>query len=338
MSLKDIAKTADVSISTVSRILNNPNTSSASSETKQKVREIAKQMGYIPNQAARTLKKPDVPTPLQSIYCLIATPPDETKDDLFYSTLTASIESEAYKQNYSMGYTFSSTDFDQKHILEIMQNNAAKGLIILGRFRPELLNKLRKYFKHLIYISLNNIDVKCDGIICDGYKVARDAVRYLHESGHRKIGFIGTPNDSRLNGYLDALDQLGLKYSPDYIIDDISLSMDGGYHGMLRLLDKTRELTAVFCANDMVSIGALRACKESGILIPDNLSIIGMNNIETIQYVSPMLSSVHVPLEEMGKMATKILIDSINKGHSVPIKIFFPYYIVKRESCKKLED
>ena len=105
---------------------------------------------------------------------------------------------------------------------------------------------------------------------------------------------------------------------------------------MNRLLDQNSDLTAVFCANDMVSIGALRACKERGIHVPEQMSILGVNDIENIQYTEPMLSSIHVPLEEMGSLGVSVLIDRITDGHTSPIKLFLPYRIVTRGSCQNL--
>ena len=105
---------------------------------------------------------------------------------------------------------------------------------------------------------------------------------------------------------------------------------------MLRLLDSAPDVTAVFCANDMVSIGALRACRDRNIRVPDDISLIGCNDVENVQYTSPMLSSVHVPLEEMGKMAVRILLDRVDGGHSSKLKVELPYSIIKRGSCKKL--
>jgi hypothetical protein len=109
--------------------------------------------------------------------------------------------------------------------------------------------------------------------------------------------------------------------------------MDGGLQGMKQLLSQNRNITAVICANDMTAIGALRACKELGVQVPDEISIIGINDIPNVRYVQPKISSIHVPLDEMGKMAVRTLADRINGGHQLPVKISLPYHIVERASC-----
>ena len=102
---------------------------------------------------------------------------------------------------------------------------------------------------------------------------------------------------------------------------------------MKELMERGSGLTAVICANDMTAVGALRACKELGIRVPEELSLIGINDIPNVRYVQPKLSSIHVPLDEMGKLAVRVLADRISGGHTLPIKVSLPYYIVERASC-----
>lgn len=89
----------------------------------------------------------------------------------------------------------------------------------------------------------------------------------------------------------------------------------------------------MFCCNDNTAIGAMRAIKEAGLSIPDDLSVISIDDIDTAQYLSPMLTTIHIPVEEMGQMTAKILIDRIEEGHKLPIKINLPFYLANRESC-----
>ena len=159
-------------------------------------------------------------------------------------------------------------------------------------------------------------------------------VQYFYKHGHREIAYIGASPDVRLNGYLDSLAALDLPRQDSLIIDDIIPSMNGGYRSMTKLINGALPFSAVCCANDTTAIGALRACKDLNVRVPDDISIMGMNDIETIQYVSPMLSSISVPLEEMGRMTVKLLIDRISGGHRLPVRSYLPYYIVERESCR----
>ena len=334
MSLKDIAAEVGVSISTVSRVLNSEKTSAASKDLQAKIWEAARRQGYMPNAAARALKtNTTVETPaVKLLYCMFACPPHETKDDPFFTKLTSVIEREAFKHGYILHYTFSAVDLDSPILQNTFAANPSEALIILGRFDSALYRRMRKHFKKIVYVGLNRLDVKCDQVICDGYKAAQAAVEYLYSLGHRKIGYVGC-QEARLHGYRDTLQQLKLPTDEKFVSDDAELSMEGGYQGMLRLLDKGSDITAVFCGNDVTAIGALRACKDRGLKLPRDLSIIGVNNIENVQYTSPMLASVNVPLDEMGKTAVRVLLDRIEGCHSSHIVVEFPCSVIKRESC-----
>ena len=108
------------------------------------------------------------------------------------------------------------------------------------------------------------------------------------------------------------------------IVTNVSGSSEAGYQGAKRILERSSDVTALFCMNDITAIGAIRAIHECGYRIPDDISIISMDDIEIAQYVSPMLTTMHIPIEEMGKMTAKILIDRIRNGHTLPQNIDFP--------------
>lgn len=332
MKLKDIAAAAGVSISTVSRVLNDPYSTAASPEKQEIIWKIAREGGYVPNPIARKLQAGSTATggtEKQTICCMIATDPQEYRDDPFYTTLTASIRTEALRNHYVVEYYF----YDADTVPDRSKN--IRGLIILGRFRLEILPELNKKFKNIVYIGLKSIQARCDRVICDGYEAMQEIVKHYYKNGHRNIAYIGAPDDRRVTGYRAAMQEYQLPIRPGCIIDDIPLSSDGGYSGMLRLLnnmDARNRLTAVVCANDVTAIGALYACKERGIRVPEDINIIGMNDIEMMRYVSPPLTTIHVPLDEMGAYATRLLIDRINGGHQQSLEVKFPFWLVTRES------
>ena len=164
------------------------------------------------------------------------------------------------------------------------------------------------------------------------------AVNHLYKLGHRQIGYVGEKNkEARYQGYYDAMTALNLPLKREHIIVT-PLSSEGGYKALKEYLKKqnTVTVTALFCANDLTAIGAMKAIKEMGYKIPEDISIISIDDIDTAQYVSPMLTTIHVPLEELGKTAAKILIDRIENGKSLPLKIELPFYLANRESCKAI--
>ncbi len=336
MALKDIAAEVGVSISTVSRVLNTDNSSAARPELQRKIWEVAKQQGYSPNPTARRLKDcNDTVMEPQYINCIYGCIPQETKDDPFYFELLKSIEHEAFRRNYHVSCPYIHTFGDSFFAPPLISNTRSDALIILGRFNPDLLKQLTPTYKKIINVSLNSLNVNCDQIICSGYKMLFSCVEYLHSLHHEKIGFIGD-NEQRCEGYRDAIRTYHLADESRYIVNDIVLSMEDGYLGALRLLEQAPEITAICCANDIVAIGALRACSEKNIRVPEDISIIGINDIENVQYTTPMLTTVHVPLKEMGQMAVTLLLDRINGGHSSFIKVEYPFQIVKRGSCREI--
>lgn len=336
MTLKEIAQEAGVSISTVSRVINNTGSKAASPEVRERIWEIVRRTGYTPNSAAQNLKrgKTGSKTNTHSLACLFARTPDATNDP-FFSSLARSVEAEAYKQNYILKSSFTPFDINKSDTCRMILDTNVDGVVILGRCDKATLKFLKQHFHYVAYTGLNGIEANYDQILCDGYTASICAVEHLIQLGHKKIGYIGeTSSENRYTGYCTALEQHSLPF--DYSqVSAVPFSSNGGYKGAQKLLEQRPDLTAIFCGNDITAIGALRAIKDKGLKIPRDISVISIDDIDTSQYLSPMLTTVHIPVEEMGKTAAKILIDRINGGHTLPMKINLPRYIAKRESCDK---
>ena len=317
MTLKDIAKEAGVSISTVSRIINGNSSNAASKEMQDKIWSIARAGGYVPNTSAQALKQKNRENvPHHSIACVYARAQD-AQNDAFFSTLTRSIEQEALKEGYIVKYSFSSFDIHNPATQNQIINNEVDGAAILGRCDKETLKFMKKHFHKIIYVGLNPLDAEYDQVICDGNAVASDAVSHLIAQGHTQIGYIGeTENEIRYEAYCNTLKKNHINFNKN-IVTNVSGSSEAGYQGAKRILERSSDVTAFFCMNDITAIGAIRAIHECGYRIPDDISVISMDDIEIAQYVSPMLTTMHIPIEEMGKMTAKILIDRIKNGHTL---------------------
>ena len=232
MTLKEIAKEAGVSISTVSRVINNNDTRAASKEVQERLWEIVRRTGYVPNTSARELKMKGANSPLisHSIACLFARAED-SKSDLFFSSLARSIEQEAFKRNYILKYSFTAIDIHHPNILRLITDNHVDGVAILGRCSKQTLSALKRYFKCVAYTGLNLLDAKYDQIISDGYQAALTAMDYLINLGHSRIGYIGeTTYENRYTGYCSALNTSGLPFKKEYVVN-VPLSSEGGYCG-----------------------------------------------------------------------------------------------------------
>lgn len=336
MTLKEIAAEAGVSISTVSRVINKSAKSPASQEVQDRIWDIVRRTGYTPNSTARQLKmgQKEQACTSRSIACLFARIQD-SEVDTFFTSLARSIEKEAFKHNYILKYTFTAFDVNHPGIFRLISDNHVDGVAVLGRCDKQLLKFLKQYFQYVAYTGLNSLEAKYDQIICDGFQAAADAVGHLIRLGHSKIAYVGeTRNENRYMGYCSALNTANIPLCRE-LTANVPLSPEGGYRGADAILKKELPVTAFFCPNDVTAIGTMRAIKEHGFSIPQDISLISIDDIDTAQYLTPMLTTIHIPVEEMGQMTAKILIDRIEGGHTLPVKISLPYYLAGRESCSK---
>ncbi|PWM23122.1 MAG: LacI family transcriptional regulator [Oscillospiraceae bacterium] len=342
MTLKEIAEKVGVSPSTVSRVINKNDTKCASQAVRERIWDEVSASGYVPNQYAQRLKMASYPqaeaqaeVPERNLACIFARTGD-INNDPFFNSIYRAVEKEAFGHGYFLKYSLSFPQIVAPSSLELLKTANIDGIVILGRCKNEHLQLLYSEFRNLIYVGLNDIEPIIDQVVCDGYQVARTAVHYLHSLGHTSIGYIGEiDNEIRYKGYRDEMASLGLTAPKEQVID-IHLSMEGGYHGVRRLREGGGLPGAIFCCNDITAVGAIKGIKEMGLKIPQDVSLLSIDDIEMASYVTPMLSTISIPKEEMGKMAVKILLDRINKGHRLPMKLELPYQIKRRESCRDL--
>lgn len=335
MTLKEIAAEVGVSISTVSRVVNQNNPKAASPEIQKKIWEVVRENGYIPNKAARSLKRGEeagAAKEPRTIACIYGRT-DNALTDPFFTYIAHNIEQEAFKNNYFVKYSFSAFEATSVQLHRHLDDIQVDGVVVLGRFDDELLEFINKRCSNVVYTGLNPVPPKIDQVICEGYDAALAAMDYLFELGHTNIAYIGEQRkEIRYCAYKDSLKQRGIQFSPAKAVDAIQ-SSEGGYRGANELIARGTDITAVFCANDVTAIGAMRAFKEHSIHVPKDISVISIDDIETAQYMSPMLTTIHIPRDELGKIAAQTLMRRIQKLHRLPMKISLPFYVVKRESC-----
>lgn len=339
MTLKEIADKVGVSVSTVSRVVNQSNPKAASTETQKRIWDEVHKSGYEPNKAAQLLKNgavqiDDLSEP-RAIAC-IYNRSDATMTDPFFTHIAHSVEREAFKNHMFVKYTFSTVGLSEQQLRRSLADVQVDGVIILGRSDDETIDTICRHIPNAVYVGLNPIPPKIDQVICEGYDAAMAAMDYLLELGHKSIAYIGEiKKEVRFSAYKDKLAQQGISYSPANVVEAVQ-SSEGGYLAAKRLLDRETDITAVFCANDVTAIGVMRALKERGINNPGDISIIGIDDIETSRYISPMLTTIHIPRDELGKVAVQTLSNQIKKLHRLPMKISLPFYVVKRESCGRV--
>lgn len=332
---------AGVSVSTVSRIINSTDGSFARKEVQDRVWDIIKETGYTPNQSARDLKQgkrkaPKAPT--GALACILGRT-RTLEENPFFAQLARVVEQQAMERGYPVRLSYSVFDMNTEDVQEKVEAIKTDGAIVLGRFGDNDIKLLEQYYRNLVYIGRNSINAAWDQVICDGYEATQIALEHLIYLGHKRIGYIGeTAGEVRYQAYLDMVHKYRLNNNKP-LVGASPQSSAGGYQGADLLLRACEQLpTAVFCAADVAAIAALRRFTEAKIKVPDQLSVISMDNIELSGYVSPMLTTVGMPIMEMGNVAVQTLICRIQKQHKLPLKILLPNKLLLRESVLNLNE
>ena len=351
VTLKDIAREASVSISTVSRVINNDSNKAASRETTERIWGIVKKLGYTPNQNARNLIKGEKSNgdvvSKRTIGCIFTSTLD-TNSDPFFSQIGLGVQEELKNQEYVMAYALSIYGMDFSKVYNYITTNKVDGIIVMGRFKKDILDLFMNNFSNIIYTGVNSIGGKFDEVICDGYKGIKYAIEYLVANNHNKIGFIGTTilndvieknefiNEHRYQAYINTLKKHNIPFEPEFSIET-KLGTKEAYDKTIEYLKQEKSIpTAFCCANDVTAIGAMKAFKENGLRVPEDISIIGLDDIEMSSFVSPALTTIQIQKEELGRTAVKNLIDKINTGRNYPIRIDLPVNLIERDSVSKL--
>jgi DNA-binding LacI/PurR family transcriptional regulator len=329
VTIIDVAKEANVSASTVSRVLNNKST--ISENTVRRVYEAAERLGYEPNILAQSFRKQETRT------ILILTP---NMTNPYYSNILSGISDTTRSLFYSS--FICKTDWNREemsNILGMMKKRHADGAILLACEMGEE-DWLLRYAKDnpIILCSEFNPDTSIPHISIDNYKATVEAIEYLISLGHTKIGTISSVNkylstQLRLKGYKDALAAAGIEFHPEYVeYASKDYSYRSGCASARKLLSLEDRPTAIFCISDVLAIGAINTAAEMGIKVPEDLSVIGFDDVEQTAMFSPKLTTVAQPCYELGKKSAELLITAFNQSEDVPLETVLPYQLILRES------
>ena len=350
MSIKKIAEKAGVSPATVSRVLNNPNYKCSVSGLRDKIWKTAIEMNYVPNEAARNLKRGVSAKQEKTWYInILMTRTDSSTTDPFFAELLRVIESEIHDKNCILSKVWYMSVFsdDRKcrrenldRLIDGMYDEVEgkrDGLIIIGRCNKEALKKLNKKYKSVVSVNRNSTNYEVDEVLCDGKKIAAAAVEYLIFLGHKNIGYIGQcHSEDRYNGYLETLKKHDLDVIPEYVIETKQTEAEG-YEAMEKFFQSDDMPTGIYCANDISAIGMLKCLNKfrNRYYMP---SIISSDDIQEAQFTRPMLTTVSLPKEDMGKFALYLLLDRLKGGHSGIVRMELEGRLMIRNSCSSVED
>lgn len=333
-SIYDIAKEAGVSIATVSRTINTPE--KVNEATRNKIMSIMVKHNYTPNALAQSLVSRSTRT-VGVIISNIKNP--------FYGDLLHSIELEAAELGYSilLGNTVRSF-VREKQYVETFLKKKVDGIIFSGG-RPsddEYTEHICRTAESLPVIMTNHLvvakNVYC--ILTDETIGAYEAVKHLVDEGHSKIayvnGFSNTyPNIVKKESYIKCLSQHGIDILDELIVDAKNDDLEGGYQACGELLGRNTKFSALFAANDLMAIGAMRKLSSVGYRIPHDVAVVGYDNIDFCEYLTPRLSSVTQNMVQMGQSAIRLL-DHILKKESVPKITYLDPKLMIRESSKSV--
>lgn len=325
----DVARESGVSYSTVSRVLNGYEF--VKPTTREKVLQAAERLGYVPNQQARSLAGG------RSNLIGILVP---GLDNGYISEIIRGIDEELAKSDYNLIlYTTHRQHGRETNYVATIMNGAADGvLLVVPLISMTYLDVLSQ--QNFPYVLIDQADAagKSSFVNAANWQGAYDATQYLIKLGHQRIGFItgleGLASASdRLEGYRAALTDHGLTLS-SALISRGDFQEEGGYDAAQKLLALPQRPTAILAANDLSAFGAIEAIREQGLRIPEDISIMGFDDIPQASLVHPKLTTVHQPLQEMGQMGVKMLLERIQHPEREAYQVTLNTQLVVRDSCQ----
>ncbi|WP_018930479.1 LacI family DNA-binding transcriptional regulator [Gracilibacillus lacisalsi] len=330
-TIKDVAREANVSIATVSRVINGKD--KVKQETRLKILDAIEKMNFKPDYSARSMKQKKTKM-IGFILPELAS---------YWSELAEVIQNELWDKGYALLLASHNREKDKIiSVLELFEERNVDGIIVgpLTHGMDEKVNeKLSTFYENGISMvglqSQNLSDII--SVDVDHLGGAINAVEYLISRGHNSIAYIGTDRASKQRelGYKNCLMTNNIPINEDIIYstrNDANF-MEIGYKAVLELLKGNPTFTAIFCANDLIAYGALNGIREKKLLVPNDISVVGFDDISTSSIISPSLTTIKQPIHEMGKTAVNILIEQMESSESIaPRKIILPTQLIKRDT------
>lgn len=331
-TIKDISKEAKVSISTVSKVLNG-DYSKVSESTKERVLKVARDLHYRPNLLARSLVS-------RKSHMLGLVIPDIANP--YYADMCRGMADEAKRHGYAT--MISNTDrqaSSEKAAIQTMLEYNVAGVVLVGIFRKvhDYIETLRQHRMPYVLVEYYEPDM-LNCVYTDDYQGSYHAVEYLIQRGHRTIGYISGfpepehPNDHRLRGYRDAMQAAGLRYDP-YLVENGLFNIETGYNKATTLIQRNKGISALACGNDMIALGAFRALREYGMRIPQDVSLLGFDDVYLSTTMEPRLTTVRQPAYELGIASVSMILQEMeSKGEGVSSICFTPS-LIERDTVQQ---
>ena len=314
MGIRDVARVAGVSVTTVSHVLNDSPIARVSGATRARVHEVASELGYGPNRMAQGLR-----TQRSRMIGLIS---EEVATTPHAGRIILGAQAAARKAGFTLvviNADHDASEESKKLDVEALIDSQVDGILYATMYHREVSLPPALHAMPAVLIDASDRAGLVPSAVPDEFEGARAAVRALVVAGHRSIGFTNNNDDvpathGRLAGYRAVLEEAGIPFDESLVVSAIS-EVKGGYHAATALLGLAARPTALFCYNDRMAMGAYRAAAERGLSIPDDLSIVGFDNQEIIaDSLYPGLTTVALPHYEMGAWAVAVLVGILD-GH-----------------------
>jgi len=346
-TIQEVARLAGVSTATVSRSFNSPGL--LSKETERRVLEVAERLNYRPRKARLARNRPTTETGLGTatigFQFFAASPSDTLAVNDFYGPVLAGAMDEASELGLNLLVHTTHRKRLSEELPKMVRDQAVSGMLLVGTADPEILDMFSAQIAQIVLVDNRDAHGKFDGIVSDGFRGATEAVNYLYKLGHRRIGFLWeTPEiitfQDRYHGYLCALIEKGLPIDPDLILcthgpdEDTQPEMEA-------FLKRPDRPTAMFCVNDFNAVTFMRACRACGVGVPEDISLVGFDDIQLASHSHPALSTIRVQKEYLGRLGVRRLLYHLQNPNprtldEVPILIEVPVSLVERSSCRSL--
>ena len=328
-TIKDVAKRAGVSTTTVSHVINK--TRFVAEETRDAVWAAIKELHYSPSAVARSLKVNHTKT-----LGLLAT----SSEAPYFAEIIEAVENRCFERGYTLILGNAHNDLHkQRAYLSMMAQKRVDGLLVMCSEYPDDLLKMLEENRNIPMVVMDWGESRgdfTDTVLDNAFQGGYLAGRYLIERGHRDIGAIPgqmerNTGGGRHAGFVKALTEAGIQLRPEWTVQG-DFEPESGYQAMQQILSQKQRPTAVFCGGDIMAMGAICAADELGLRVPQDISVIGYDNVRNARYFTPALTTVHQPKAQLGEKALEMLLDRITSKREDPQTIEVNPTLIERRS------
>lgn len=330
-TLEQVAARAGVGRGTVSRVING--SPRVSDRTREAVQQAIADLGYVPHRAARALAA----NRADAIALVVPEPESRFFGDPYFAAIIRGVSAELEGTEIQLLLNLSRTPKDRASFAQYAASNRVDGVLLVSLHGEDPLpDQLLEYGIPAVMNGRRSSAEPFPHVDCDNGGGAQIAVEHLLGRGRRTVATITGPTDMyaarcRLDGYRDALRAAG-RPDDETLVAPGDFSEEGGYTAMRDLLGRHPGLDAVFCASDLMAVGARRALREAGRTVPDDVALVGFDDTAFARHMDPPLSSVRQPIEAMGRAMTAALLAEINGDATEPPKLLLPTELIRRAS------